>query len=129
MKDADRENEIRRIEADLRNFQRRYANLDRSARRVRMSFYFLIAVLAAFIVAGAVMGHPAPLVASAMPLSIVILSAWAIARLYPELRWIDYVGWSPGYWRWAVKQTEAMAVEHMVAERLERLARLKGNYK
>jgi hypothetical protein len=123
------DSEIRQVEDDLRNLHRRYAHLERSARRLRISFYFLVVALAALIVGGAVMGNMAALVSSVALLIIVILIAWASAHAHPELRWIDYAGWWPeGIYPWTVKRSEAQAVEDMAAERMERLAQLKRNY-
>ena len=118
--------EIRQIEDDLRNLRRRYGHLERAAWRVRLMFQLLVGVLAAGFVVGAIRGNPVALVVLVL-LLVLVIATWTIARSYPEFRLMDYVGWSPeGYWRLSIKQTEAMAVEHMVAERMERLAKLKG---
>jgi len=124
MSGTERDREIREIEHDLTNLQRRYATLDRAANRARIASYVFIAALGALILAGAVLGKPAVSVTFAVVLIVVLLTAWSTARMNPELRWIDYVGWSP---EGLIKQTEAMAVEHMIAERLQRLAKLREN--
>ncbi|HZJ11222.1 MAG TPA: hypothetical protein VFD26_01035 [Methyloceanibacter sp.] len=130
MDETERENEISQIEHDLGNLQRRYAILHRSARRMRISSYFLIVALVGFIVAGIVTGNLAALVASTAFLMTAILSALVTLYVFPKVRWIDLAGWSPeGIWGVSIWRTEAMAVEDMVAERVERLASLKGNDK
>jgi len=126
---AERDREIREIEHELTILKRRYANLDRTARWMRMAFYVLIIVLGELIVAGAVLGLPAFSVGVALPLIAALLIPWSVALSNPGMRWIDYVGGSSlGTWRVGIKQTEAMAVEHMVAEGLERLAALEGHH-
>jgi hypothetical protein len=122
-----RESELRQIEDDLRNLQRRYAKLETAARRLRVGFYVLVAVLTTFTLVAAVVGHIPALLVSVVVAAFATANIWFYARLFPELRLIDWVGWWPGYPRWSVKRSEAQAVEDMVADRLERLKKLKGN--
>lgn len=130
MTDADGDTEIRQLEDDLRNLQRRYAILELSGRRLRIMHYVLLAALAALALVSAVMGHLGPSALATAVLVVAIVVDLASARAYPELRWIDQANWRDfGFYPWTVKRTEAQAVEDMVAERMERLARLKGNYK
>lgn len=125
--DAERQKEIQQLEQDLRNLQRRYAHLDRAARRFRAGFYVLVAAMGIVIFVFAVMGRLPAALFSAAVLLATILFIFAYGRMFSELRLIDWVGWWPGHVRWGVKRSEAEAVEDMVAERIERLARLKGN--
>jgi len=125
--DAERQKEIQQLEQDLRNLQRRYAHLDRAARRFRAGFYVLVAVMGIVIFVFAVMGRLPAALFSAAALLATILFIFAYGRMFSELRLIDWVGWRPGAIRWGVKRSEAEAVEEMVAERMERLARLKGS--
>jgi hypothetical protein len=112
------EDEIVHIEDDLRNLHRRYLVLDRSARQLRLAFYFLIAALVVIGIVGIALGNPGALVMSIFILGTVC----AYAYCSRHGRWID---WSldDGL---AVKRTEAQAIEDMVADRLKRLKELKG---
>jgi hypothetical protein len=66
-----KESEIRQIENDLRNLQRRYAKLELAAKRLRTGFFILIAVLTTFTLVAAVVGHIPALLVS------VVIAAFA----------------------------------------------------
>lgn len=87
------ESEIREIEGDLQILQRRYANLDMAARRLRAGFYLLVAVLTTFILVAAIIGHWPALLLSTALLVVTILIVWTYVLFFPELRLIDYAGW------------------------------------
>jgi hypothetical protein len=128
MDTTDREAEIREIERELQILQRRYANLDAAGRQLRAGFYIMIGLLITFMIVAAIMSHLPALLLWMGVLVFALLNIWATTRLFPDLRLIDWVGWWPGRPRWGVKRSEAEAGEDMVAERMERLARLKVNY-
>ena len=132
MDTTDREEEIREIEKDLTNLHRRYVNLERAAWRFRVGFYVLVAALATFVLVTAVTGSLPGILFSTALFVVTMLLIWASARMFRDLRLIDWVGWWPRYPRLpgypgAVTRSKAQAVEDMVAERVERLKHLKGN--
>jgi hypothetical protein len=92
-----------------------------------VGFYVLVAVLTTFTLVAAVVGHIPALLVSVVVAAFAAANIWFCARLFPELRLIDWVGCWPGCPRWSVKRSEAQAVEDMVADHLERLKKLKGN--
>jgi hypothetical protein len=127
MADEDTENEIRQIEHDLENLHRRYVALDRSAHRIKVSFYVFLAglVVLAGAAAGAATGNLMVLVSS----TAFLMFACAFAYASRHERWIDFAS---GPWGWiglAVRRVEAQAVEDMVTECMARLAELKGDPK
>ena len=138
MYETERQKEIDKIERELEILQRRYANLDRAGKRMRVMTYALsvgfvgiliVALLSLDLLWGGLIALSLLLVG--MPFWLV----WMRSRPSGTVRWIDHAGWFPGSgyiipysadW-FAVKRTEATAIEDMVAERVERLARLRGN--
>ncbi len=120
---TDRKADIRQIEHDLRNLQRRYAALDRSARRMKMRLHVFVATLVALIVAGVATGNGAALF---VPTMLLVMTG-GLAYACRHWRWIDLTTWTTlGILSVGIKRTEAEAVEDLVAERVARLARLKG---
>jgi hypothetical protein len=126
MTSKDTQDEVRQIEHDLENLRRRNVTLDRSAHRMKVTFYVFLGLLVVLIAAAAVMGKIAPLVATVFALVVTCITAYAASNQ----RWIDRAMWVPwGILVIGMKRTEAMAVEDMVAERMARLAELKGERK
>ncbi len=141
MNETERQAEIEKIERELQILQRRYANLDRAGERMRIMTYalplaFIGAVILALLSVDLLWGSLVALVL--LLIGLAFWRAWLVwMRRWSSqsVRWIDHAGWFPGhgylvpYWAdwFAVKRSEAMAVEDMVAERMERLARLRGN--
>jgi hypothetical protein len=76
-----KESEISQIEDDLQNLHRRYAILDRSARRMKIAFYVLIALLVALILAAAAIGNPGALLLFTAVL--VVMITWPSLRPAP----------------------------------------------
>ena len=115
------DSEIAELERDLSNLHLRYLVLDRSAGRMKLTFYAFLVALVLLISAGTFVGNAAAAVASL----VVLLSTCAFAYAFRSQRWIDIAS---GPWGWAdnVRYIEAQAVEDMVAERMARLDQLKG---
>jgi hypothetical protein len=122
-----RQIEIRQLEQDLDNLQRRYAALGAAVRYLKCGFTLLVIALIALIIWAATIGN-GPLVAALFFLLMIaavlaylgplsLTPFWAFGRSKP--RWIDVVSW----WRGA-ERSEAMAVEDMIADRKQRLAAL-----
>lgn len=142
MHETERQAEIERLERELLILRERHANLDRGGGRLRIFSYavpIVLGVLAGAFIVGLFLKDP---VAAIVVVAVVLLSvlvALAVSVPYARImekrvdrpiRWIDYADFfGVGIWRFAVRQSEASAVEDMVAERTERLARLRGNEK
>jgi di/tricarboxylate transporter len=118
------DSEIAELERDLSNLHRRYVVLERSARRMKLTFYAFLVALVLLIVVSAVVSNTAAAVASL----VVLLSTFALAYGLRSQRWIDIAS---GPWGLAdhVRYIEAQAVEDMVTERMARLDQLKGKPK
>ena len=142
MDETERQAEIEKIERELQILQSRYANLDRAGKRMRIMTYalpfaFIGAVVAALLSVDLLWGGVVALVVLLIGLPFCLVWLGWIRRWSSEtVRWIDHAGWFPGHgyvleysadW-FAVKRSEAMAIEDMVAERMERLARLRCKY-
>jgi hypothetical protein len=122
-KDARALNEIAKLEQDLENLERRYAALEQAGRWAKASLFLFMAALVALVLGGYVVGNVALI---GMSYLVLILSmAVATLRYIFGTRWIDVVSWSPGPHAFAIKRTEAMAVEDMIADRKARLAALR----
>jgi hypothetical protein len=128
MNETERQAEIEKIEHELRLLQRRYANLERAAKRMRLMTYLLVLGFIGVFVAGVLsidlLGGGIVL-AFMVPAGLGFCAVWR--RFDTGGRWIDSASVPFGWWGAGMKRTEAMGVEDMVAERMERLARLRGN--
>jgi len=92
---------------------------------MRATVYCAMAVLGVLVLISAVLGHLPAMLLFGGVFAWALFAVWTSRRAHPE-RWMDsalYAGLAYG-----IRQTEREAVEDMVAERMERLARLKGNY-
>jgi hypothetical protein len=128
-----RADEIRALERDLENLERRYGSLEDAVRWLKLGFGANVVALIAFAIWGVAVGN-----AGLVALTLALLVLCALAALLGPLtvspglawsgrgaRWIDVVGWQPpGMLGLSVKRSEAMAVEDMIAERRSRLAQL-----
>jgi hypothetical protein len=134
--DADsRQDEIRQIEQDLSNLERRYGSLEDAVKWLKLGFGANVVALIGFAVLGVAIGN-AGLVATTLALLVLCgLAALAgpvsvsagLAWSGRGARWIDVVGWQPpGILGLGVKRSEAMAVEDMIADRRRRLAQLQA---
>ena len=112
--------EIRQLERDLENLERCYSALQRSARRVKATFFVFIAALVTLVLCGLAIGSIG--LAAMSFLSLIVSATMAMYAYSRGGRWIDVVGWSPR--EGMIKRTEAMAVEDMIADRKARLAAL-----
>ncbi len=130
MNETERQAEIEKIEHELQILQRRYANLDRAGKRMRiMSYLFALGfggIFVAALLSIDLLGGFIVLIVI-VPIALALWSLWR--RLEPPQRWIDVACsvWGMPAWDVGPGRNEAMAVEDMVAERMERLARLRGN--
>ena len=120
-----RESEICEIEQDLKNLQRRYHHLERSARWTTITFYTFIGVLVLLALAASASGVGV----LSMMIGFVIIGMCAVAYAMREQRLIDAISWIGWDWSRVPTRSEAMAIEDMVAERVERLKHLKANDK
>lgn len=127
--DLGRAAEIGRIEHELENLVDSYSVLENNVWWLKTSFKAFIVALVGLAAFGAIVGNPGLFVASAVFLVLAGLAA-LIGRLdgrFRSVRWIDLVGWQPpGIYGVSVKRSEATAIEDMIAERLDRLAQLRG---
>jgi hypothetical protein len=130
--DAD---EIRQIEHDLQNLERRYGALQDAVSWLKVGFGANVAALIGFAAWGVIIGNAGLVVIALVllmvcglgvlvgPVSLGAGLAWSGRRA----RWIDVVGWNPpGALGVSVGCSEAMAVEDMIADRRRRLAQLRA---
>ncbi|MFD0986737.1 hypothetical protein [Methyloligella solikamskensis] len=131
MYETERQAEIEEIERELQILRRRYANLDRAGKRMRIMTYLFALGFGGIVIASLL---SIDLLGGGIVLIVILPIAFALwifwRRLEPPQRWIDVActAWGVGAWGEGPGRTEAMAIEDMVAERMERLARLRGNY-
>jgi hypothetical protein len=126
-------NQIREVEQDLENLEFHHSALARAVVWLKRGFTLFVILLICLISLGVVIGNWAFVAAMAVLLVLPVSAALMGPRtLIPGLRgarWIDVVGWKPpGYFGGAVKRSEAMALEDMIADRRERLAALRAKY-
>jgi hypothetical protein len=126
------EDEICRIEQDIENLERRYAELETAVRLLKVGFGMIAIALIALAIAGVVIQRGGIIVSAmvgllligigvlAGPRSVMPSLAWNYERSW---RWIDAVGWRPDGPK--VKRSEAMAIEDMIADRQRRLGQLR----
>jgi hypothetical protein len=124
--------EIGKLRQDLENLERCYAVLEQGGRRVKTAYFVYLGALAVLTIGGIFLENG--LVMSATSFMVLILSI--IVALLADMRgtrWIDVVGWRPGFLGGGeaaglvavVRRSEAQAVEDMIAERKMRLASLR----
>ena len=113
--------EIAKIEHELDILRSRYAIFQRWARIMKWFFISLaVAVTAAIVSYGIVRD---PLVAIVMTVVAVVIAGGAyVTRGDRNRRWIDVASPGPDYGR----QSEATAIETMIADREKRLAEIKA---
>jgi hypothetical protein len=128
------QDEIRQIEQDLENLERRYATLEDAVRWLKLGFRVIAAALIALAIVSLIIGrYDLVAVATGFLLLIALGVGLGPRSLGPGLpwarrqtRWIDIIGWRPpGVLGVGVKRSEAMAIEDMIADRQSRLARLR----
>ena len=124
-----REAEIGRIEHELENLVDSYGVLENNVWWLKTSFEAFIVALLGLAGFGAIVGNPELFLASTVVLALAGLAALIgpVDGRLRSVRWIDLVGWQPpGIYSISFERSEAMAIEDMIAERLDRLAELRG---
>jgi hypothetical protein len=121
--------EIGQLEQELENLLDSYRVLENNVWWLKVSFGAFVVALIGLVVFGAIVGSAELVVASIAFLAISALAVWIgpVDGRLRRVRWIDLVGWQPpGILGVGVKRSEAMAIEDMIADRLDRLAQLRG---
>ena len=120
--------EIGRIEHELENLVDSYGVLENNVWWLKTSFKVFIVALLGLAGFGAIVGNSELFFASTVFLAIAGLAALIgpVDGRLRSVRWIDLVGWQPpGIYGISFERSEAMAIEDMIAERLDRLAELR----
>jgi hypothetical protein len=130
MDDEARRSEILQLEQDLANLHRRYATLQQSVRILQVGFRALALVAIAFLVVAVILANIGlAVVMIVFLLALVLLAGRRMLFSDPEPGWIDVVGWKPlGTFAPRVAQSEAMAIEDMIAERTRDLEALRAQH-
>jgi hypothetical protein len=125
--DEAKRSEILQLEQDLASLHRRYATLKQSVRILQVGFRALGLVAIAFLAGAVILANVGLAVAMILfLLALVVLIGPRMLFADPEPGWIDVVGWRPfGMLGPQPKQSEATAVEDMIAERTRRLEALR----
>jgi hypothetical protein len=124
--------QIRGVEQELETLELRYSDLARAVIWLKRGFTFFVVLLIGLIALGVIIGNWAFVAAMAalllLPVGAALMGPRALTPGLRDARWIDAVSWKPpGYLGAAVKRSEAMAVEDMIADRKERLAALRAH--
>ncbi|MBV8825933.1 MAG: hypothetical protein JO220_13185 [Hyphomicrobiales bacterium] len=126
--DEAKRSEILQLEQDLANLHRRYAALSQSVRILQIGFRALGLSAIALVVLAIILGNIGLAVAMILfVLALLVMTGPKMLLGTPEPGWIDVVSWRPfGIFGPAVKRSEAMAIEDMIAERTRRLEALRA---
>jgi hypothetical protein len=119
---ADLKDEIAGIKRELDLLGARYRLMQRWAMAAKYAAWVLLLALIVAEAAAIITGN---VVAGAAASFFIIIYLLAFILFYgTEIRWIDVISPVPGYTMWQFRQSEARAIERMIAEREAKLSTL-----